>query len=265
MSDTNPISEDNTSMKIVLTGTTDVMWTPEEAVDGMSTLNLGEKAFLVAGGKLNIRAWDEPNGNTWTPLIGMAEAERVYLDPITSPPEAATKALDPPAHISDPSIQCPAQVVHDFEDGFDGTIWTGGDGAVLDYDPANGVLIESNISRDKQGFRLDFTKLLRDCPLIAGATYLVTIRLKIDDPALAPDGITDCAKKLGGCPRLYRKMMFETGDVYNSKEVSSLVSSEEPFIPPYHRLLPISLSFSLFLSGISRKYRSKWRVVHLCY
>ena len=252
-------------MKIVLTGTTDVMWTPEEAVDGMSTLNLGEKAFLVAGGKLNIRAWDEPNGNTWTPLIGMAEAERVYLDPITSPPEAATKALDPPAHISDPSIQCPTQIVHDFEDGFDGSVWTGGDGGVVDYDEENGVLIESNISRDWQGFRLDFTKLLRDCPLIAGATYLVTIRLKIDDPALAPDGITDCAKREGGCPRLYRKMMFETGDKYNYKEVSSLVSSEEPFIPPYHSLLPISLSFSLFLSGISRKYRSKWRVVHLCY
>ncbi len=115
MSDDQPISEDNTSMKIVLTGNTDVMFTPHEPVAGAAPLNAGEKPFLVAGGKLNIRGWDESSGKTWTPVIGMSEADRLYPEPIVG--ETAPRTALP--HLTDPTITCPSQIVHDFDDGVD--------------------------------------------------------------------------------------------------------------------------------------------------
>ena len=61
MSDTNPIAPENQSMKIVLTGTTAVTFSPAESNVGVAgtPFNAGIKPFLVAGGKLNIRGWDD--------------------------------------------------------------------------------------------------------------------------------------------------------------------------------------------------------------
>ena len=239
MSDNNPISEDNTSMKIVLTGSTDVMFTPHEPVAGAAPLNAGVKPFLVAGGKLNIHAWNEGEGVAWTPLLSIAEADRVYVDPISSPPEDATKALTPPPRVSDPSISCPSLIVDDFTNGYDPEIWSGGGGGILTFDETTGVLTETNLQTNWQGFRHDFTKFILDCPLIAGATYLVTIRLKIDDPNLAEGALTSCAQGLGSCPRIGRQLITPTSNSHSHRPVSHLFSRHRSvqFFAPTHRIL----------------------------
>eukprot|EP00577_Skeletonema_sp_RCC1716_P002322 CAMPEP_0113418638 /NCGR_PEP_ID=MMETSP0013_2-20120614/26321_1 /TAXON_ID=2843 ORGANISM="Skeletonema costatum, Strain 1716" /NCGR_SAMPLE_ID=MMETSP0013_2 /ASSEMBLY_ACC=CAM_ASM_000158 /LENGTH=1088 /DNA_ID=CAMNT_0000305903 /DNA_START=295 /DNA_END=3558 /DNA_ORIENTATION=- /assembly_acc=CAM_ASM_000158 len=211
MSDNQPISEDNTSMKIVLTGNTDVMFTPHEPVAGAAPLNVGEKPFLVAGGKLNIRGWDdvEGSGTTWTPILAMAEADRLHPDPIVG--ETAARTALP--HLSNPTITCPNKVVHDFEGGVDFSVWKGGDGNVLSYDEASGTLTATNLRRDWQGFRLDFTKFTKDCPLTQDATYLVTIRLKIEDPTLEDGAVSICETNNhpDHCPKLGRSIIKAEG------------------------------------------------------
>ena len=211
MSDNQPISEDNTSMEIVLTGNTDVMFTPHEAVDGAASLNAGEKPFLVAGGKLNIHGWDdgEGSGKTWTPILAMAEASRLYPD--TVPGESAP--LTPLPHLTDSNITCPAMVLHDFEDGVDYSVWSGGEGGILSYDEASGTLTETNLERNWQGFRVDFTKFIMDCPITQDATYLVTMRLKIEDPALADgaDSYCETMNHRDHCPRLGRSIIKTEG------------------------------------------------------
>lgn len=272
MSDTNPISEDNTSMKIVLTGSTDVMFTPHEPVAGAAPLNAGVKPFLVAGGKLNIHAWNEGEGVAWTPLLSMAEADQVYVDPITSPPEDATKALTPPPRVSDPSISCPSLIVDDFTNGYDPEIWSGGEGGILSFDETTGVLTETNLKTDWRGFRHDFTKFILDCPLIAGATYLVTIRLKIDDPNLAEGALTSCAQGLGSCPRIGRQLITPTSNSHSHRPVSHLASPQCSIFCPYSpyshhsffTLVPFS-SLSCTYIDISSSYWSKQRMVHRCH
>ena len=257
MEDTNPVSEDNTSMKIVLTGTTDVNWTPEEPVDGMTTLNLGVKPFLVAGGKLDIRGWNDGDDTTWTPLLDVTTADRVYPAPIFDPVGERTVALPPPT-------QCPAQIVNFPENGFDGTVWSGGGGGILEYNETSKTLSETNLNHNWQGFNLELTKFIKDCPLIADATYLVTIRLKIDDPALAEGAVTSCETSKLNCPKLGRWMSYSSkNDAYKSMSVSHLVSSSGQcysiILLPLKRH-PFSFLFffshHFFLAGISTSYWS---------
>lgn len=242
MSDDQPISEDNTSMKIVLTGNSDVMFNPHEPVAGADPLNAGEKPFLVAGGKLNIRGWDnvEASGTTWTPIIAMATADRLYPDPVVG--ESAPLTALP--HLSDPSVSCPNKVVHDFEDGMDFSVWKGGDGNVLAYDEENGTLTSTNLLRTFQGFRLDFTKFIQDCPLIQDATYLVTIRLKIEDPTLEDGAVSICESE-NDCPKLGRSIIKAEGtngsydhkvhvSNFDSHQTSYLVSMISLLLSPFY-------------------------------
>lgn len=214
MSDDKTISEDNTSMKIILTGNTDVMFKPEEPITGIaSSLNAGVKPFLVAGGKLNIRAWNQQGGGkTWTPLLSMAEADRPHPAPI--------KALQPLPHKSDPSKTCPSSILHDFEAGYDGAIWSGGEGGILTFDGKSGTLTETNLYTNWQGFRLDFTKFILDCPLRVGVDYLVTIRLKIEDKSLPDGALTSCESTGTKCPRMGRRIVYPTTDSNFYKPVS---------------------------------------------
>lgn len=227
MSDDQPISEDNTSMKVVLTGNSDVMFNPHEPVAGAAPLNAGEKPFLVAGGTLNIRGWDnvEASGTTWTPIIATATADRLYPDPILG----ETSALTALPHSTDPSITCPNQIVHDFEGGVDFSVWKGGDGNVLAYDETSGTLTATNLQRSYQGFRLDFTKFTMDCPITQDATYLVTIRLKIEDPTLEDGAESVCATENHNnhCPKLGRSLIKAEGAgyIYDAKAYVSNLDS----------------------------------------
>ncbi len=237
MSDDQPISEDNTSMKIVLTGSSDVMFNPHEPVEGAAPLNAGEKPFLVAGGKLNIRGWDdvEGSGKTWTPIIAMAEADRLYPEPIVG----ETAAQDALPHLSDSSISCPNKVVHDFEGGVDFSVWKGGDGNVLKYDEASGTLTATNIQKGWQGFRLDFTKFIKDCSITQDVKYLVTIRLKIEDPTLEDGAVFECESMnhYNYCPKLGRRIIMAEGTStpYDTKAYVSNLDSRQRYTISYPR------------------------------
>jgi hypothetical protein len=117
MSDTNPISPDNQSMKIVLTGTADVTFTPADSNANLAGVpfNAGSKPFLVAGGKLDIRGWDIAQGEervaTWSPLLSMVEG------PKPEPTLSAAKLIKDPIQPAETVRTCPRHIInHDFTD-----------------------------------------------------------------------------------------------------------------------------------------------------
>lgn len=124
MSDTNPISPDNESMKIILTGTNEVTFAPADSNANVTgtPFNAGFKPFLFAGGKLDIRGWDIDHENeirvaTWTPLLYSIEGEQPHpalraanLVPVSIQPPNTTRA-------------CPRLIVdHDFMESVDYSI-----------------------------------------------------------------------------------------------------------------------------------------------
>jgi hypothetical protein len=225
MSDTNPISPDNESIKIILTGTTDVTFTPADSNANLpgTPFNAGSKPFLVAGGKLDIRGWDIADGNervaTWAPLLSMVEGAKP--EPALSAPMIIKNPIQP----AGTARTCPRQIInHDFTDSVDHSLWAGGEGTIVSHDAVNGTMVLTNIKKSWQGFRLDFTRLIIDCPLQQDTDYLITARIKIDKPGM--DG-KDMPCKTGtnewnDCPRMTRKIMRGVNnDIYNSQRVSS--------------------------------------------
>ena len=138
----------------------------------------------------------------------------------------------------------------------DFSAWSGGEGGILEYDEESGTLTESNMQRDWQGFRLDFTKFVMDCPVTPGVTYLVTIRLKIEDPSME-DGAESLCESNGNtndCPRLGRKIhRAETpgGTFTQSKDVSNLdVRQKHVLHLCYHKITSYSMYSFLLLPSL---------------
>lgn len=224
MSDTNPISPDNVSMKIVLTGTTDVTFTPADSNANVTgtPFNAGIKPFLVAGGKLDIRGWDVAEGEervaTWAPVLSTVEGP---------PPEPTLRAanLAPvPIQPVNTTRTCPRVILkQNFSDPLDITYWHGNDGAIVSHDAENNLMVLSNLYRNWQGFRLDVTKLTLDCPLQEGVDYVITARIKIDKPGFygMENRCTDTTDGWANCTRWARKIMFKDGtDRWSHKLVS---------------------------------------------
>lgn len=181
MSDTNPISKDNESMKIVLTGPDEVTFTPVNSNANVAggSFNAGFKPFLVAGGKLNIRGWngvaqEGSQAGSWTPLLAMAEAAPP-IPTLSAEPghREGTDAsryqykqgkerapIEPPFKLvpntgDATQSRCPRQLVnHNFTESIDHQIWSGGDGAVLYHE---GAAVLHDLHHEWQGFKLDFT------------------------------------------------------------------------------------------------------------
>ena len=166
MSDDNPISPENTSMRIILTGEADVTFTPADSNSAIGSFNAGSKPFLVAGGQLNIRGWDgslEEGGlvDTWTPLIGTAEQDppnpvrNVSLG-VGGEPYTEWTLAGAEEYPLDPPPGCSRQVVnHDFNDDPHLELWTAGDGQIIHHE--NGTLtVHDTINTNWQGFKLDF-------------------------------------------------------------------------------------------------------------
>jgi hypothetical protein len=228
MSDTNPISPENESIKIVLYGTSDIQFYPADSNSGVAgtPFNAGSKPFLVAGGKLDIRGWDVADGEervpTWTPLLSMVEGDQ---------PEPALRANNrpvEPVRSADASVACPRVIVGaNFTEGVDYSIWTGGDGAVVSHDVEEGAMVVSNIRKSWQGPRLDITKFTLDCPLTPDVHYLVTMRIKIDKRDVTEDEEMPCkttTNTWNDCPRLARKIMMASGsDRWSHRRVSILM------------------------------------------
>jgi len=205
MSDDNLISPANRSMKIVLTGDTDVTFTPVDSNVGVAgtPFNAGVKPFLVAGGQLNIRGWDgmvdgsEDDAETWTSLIETAEKPppnparssesslighqhcwtwegKRLCNPITPDSRAGTEEMPLPVPAG-----CSRQLVnHDFENDAHTNLWTAGDGQIIHH--INGSLVlHDTIDREWQGFKLDIRRVL--CIGLVGrgvmCCFLILVRL----------------------------------------------------------------------------------------
>eukprot|EP00804_Cyclotella_cryptica_P014145 CCRYP_005584-RA/>CCRYP_005584-RA protein AED:0.03 eAED:0.03 QI:259/1/1/1/0.94/0.9/20/117/3951 len=214
MSDTNVISPDNASMKIVLTGTTDVTFTPADSNSNVAgtPFNAGSKPFLVAGGKLDIRGWDiaenEERVATWTPLLSMVEGQQ------PKPTLRAANLAPVPIQPVNTARICPRVIVdHNFTTSVDHSLWSGGEGAIVTHNAEQGTMVLSNIRKSWQGFRLDITKFTVDCPLQADVDYLLTARIKIDKPGMngqdMPCKFT--TNTWNDCPRWARKIMLDVG------------------------------------------------------
>lgn len=173
MSDTNPISKNNTSMRIVLTGDADVTFVPASGNAGVagSTFNAGVKPFLVAGGRLDIRGWsgslvEGGTVETWTTLTKTAEGARP--NPILSAvPGKERTAISPPAMVKAGGVepeQCPSKLVdHDFDvtNEVDYQVWSGGEGMILHHAHDQGGAIEAApILTSQHGFKLDFRSVV---------------------------------------------------------------------------------------------------------
>lgn len=205
-------------MKIVLTGTTNVTFTPADSnanVNG-TPFNAGMKPFLVAGGKLDIRGWDitppEKRVSSWTTVLSSVEGS--MPNPILNGSHVVPLPIQPPAT----TRTCPRIIAEfNFTDSIDYSLWSGGDGAIVSHD--GGSLIVSNIHRDWQGPRIDFTKYTVDCPLKADVDYLLTVRIKIDRNGM--EGRDMVCRDWSDCPRWMRKIMKKNGeDSYSHRQVS---------------------------------------------
>jgi hypothetical protein len=220
MSDTSPISKNNTSMRIVLTGDSDVTFTPATGNANVagSTFNAGVKPFLVAGGRLDIRGWtgslvEGGAVETWTPLLEMAEGQRPNPT-LSSIAGKESTPLEPPMMIGAvPSQQCPRKLVdHNFDDTVDYRVWSGGEGMILHHTHDQGkAIVLDGLGRVEQGFRLDYSDIIKECPIIANATYLVTMRLKVEVNGTAPGTKSVCQLTGNSCPRILRKILRSTG------------------------------------------------------
>ena len=220
MSDTSPISKNNTSMKIVLTGDSDVTFTPAAGNANVAggTFNAGVKPFLVAGGRLDIRGWtgslvEGGAVETWTPLLEMAEGQRPNPT-LSSIAGKESTPLEPPMMVGAvPSQQCPRKLVdHNFDDTVDYRVWSGGEGMILHHTHDQGkAIVLDGLGRVEQGFRLDYSDIIKGCPIIANATYLVTMRLKVEVNGTAPGTKSVCQLTGSSCPRIYRKILRSTG------------------------------------------------------
>ena len=215
MSDTNPISPLNTSIKIILIGTANVTFTPVDSNANVTgtPFNAGSKPFLVAGGKLDIRGWDIPLTSskrvaTWTPLLSTVEGKK------PEPTLRAANLVPVPIQPVNTTRTCPRMIVsHNFSDSVDYSLWSGGEGGIVSHKAESGIMVLSNIFMNWQGFRLDITKLTVDCPLQANVDYLLTARIKIDK--IGMDGKDmPCKNTTNGwndCPRWTRKIILKDG------------------------------------------------------
>lgn len=224
MSDTNVISPENESMKIVLVGTENVTFTPADSNWNVSgtPFNAGFKPFLVAGGKLDVRGWDispaQERVATWTSVLSSIEGSQP--EPILPPHFLVPVPIQP----NTTDRACPRVIAeHNFTESIDYSLWSGGDSAILSHDAAEGIMVVSNINRDWQGPRIDLTKLTLDCPLQENVDYLLTVRIKIDKEGESGQDMPchNTENSWNDCPRWMRKIMFKDGnDRYSHQRVS---------------------------------------------
>ena len=197
------VSPENESVRFTLTGSVDTTVAPvphNSASCPGGKCPIGKKAFVVAGGRLNIRAY--PGGNscrTWTTLRSFVGGSMPvpsvgeYI-PFVSPPEG-----------------CDASVI-DRTFNFTFGDWTGGEddasGAIctlVEEDPdGNGesYMSVSGRRQARQGPTIDLTQK-RSC-LIPNVDYIVTAEVMLTKDGDVNDGTTQtmCSFGGGGCLRV---------------------------------------------------------------
>ena len=202
MSDTSP-------MKVVLTGDSDVTSTQ---ATGNANVMCGWTGSLVEGGAVE----------TWTPLLEMAEGQRINPTLSSIADKNESTPLEPPVIIETvPSQQCPRLLVdYNFDDTIDYRLWSGGEGMILHHTHNQGkAIVLDGRGRFEQGFRLDYNGSINVCPIIANATYLVTMRVKVEVNGTAPGTKSVCQLTGNFCPRIYRKILRMTGGDWYAEQV----------------------------------------------
>ena len=89
--------------------------------------------------------------------------------------------------------------------------WQGNDLAPNSHFNQGKAIVLDGLGVVKQGFRLDYSDIIKGCPIIANATYLVTMRLKVEVNGTAPSTKYACQLTGSSCPRIYRKILHSTG------------------------------------------------------
>ena len=109
--------------------------------------------------------------------------------------------------------KCPCKLVYNnFDHTVDYRVWSGGEGMILHQTHNQGkAIVLDGLGVVKQGFRLDYSDIIKGCPIIANATYLVTMRLKVEVNGTAPSTKYACQLTGSSCPRIYRKILHSTG------------------------------------------------------
>jgi len=202
------VNPDHQSLKIVLTGSTDVKWkssvnpSPCSGFSG-GKCNLGKKPFVVAGGKLNIQAL--PSSCVTKTTV----KKTIYKKPDW---DKSDFSLFEPLPDS-----CPTSGIvfynYDFSTGIGN--WTGKQGALTHYDPVEKSL---RVSRRKRkhgsGPRIDLTVNRPDLCLVDNKRYLVTARIKLTKEGM--EGMpTSCKNTTTYCPRI----LYEAGTPDGSNHV----------------------------------------------
>lgn len=163
------ISPVNEAIKFILTGTEDVIFTPNDAPNENACsqtgnqCNLGVKPFVIAGGEVTIEGMAESCATHTT------VKRKVFKDPVYNPEDFATFASLPES--------CPTSginyISYDFENNILGN-WTGREGAFSVA--ADGALTVTNRKLQSRGPYLDITPIFPQHCLVPNQDYLFVAR-----------------------------------------------------------------------------------------
>ena len=171
------ISPDNVGTSFILTGTQDVLFNPTESPNqnacsgtALGTCNLGKKAFVIVGGKMNIRGMPDQDTSpssscvTYTPVL-----KKVHKDPIVDPQDFPKFTLLPDTC---PSSSGRTFIKYDFETSYGN--WTGRDGAFINL--GNGSVRMSRRLLSDRGPYLDLTPMFPSDCLVPEQVYLMSAK-----------------------------------------------------------------------------------------
>lgn len=192
---------------IELKGTEDLIWEPtlenfeacEHPETGDMDCQIGKRAFVVAGGTVDIRAFPK-TCPSWVHLA----------DVVRSPPPVVSVSIDKPVPL--PAGCASGKIIDDhFDDGQVGH-WIPSLGAEGETITADGrdVFLITNRQRAWQGIMLDLTKDSALACLQPETDYLlsVTYRLTMDQ------GTSACASSKTDCPSLKMHRQDEDGKLH---------------------------------------------------
>jgi len=207
-SNSSVISPSHLSVRFVLTGTTDTILDTSSSDSKPNTLacnntlcNLGKKAFVMAGGKLDIQAFP-PTCKSWTKV-----KDTVLQKPLKNSSLFASTVY-PPAQCS---LNGSLVFFNDSFSTFSGN-WTGREGGYVFHNQIDGTLTVANRKFNWQGPHIDLTRLMSSSCLIPDQDYLLTARIRLDKADGTGNGTpTPCSVNNTFCPQLSNRIGKASG------------------------------------------------------
>jgi len=197
------ISPENLAVEFILRGTQDIMFTraggPGKDICNTQPnqkCNFGKKPFVVAGGKIDVRANAPAPCKTFTKI-----KDKVFKSPPAKDPDDFIFYKELPA-------ECPKSGLLFYKENFNGNTgnWTGHKGGQIHYDGdknGKGAIRVSNRKFWWQGPYFDYTMTSPEKCLVPDTEYLFSARIKLDKADGSDDGMpTSCVTNSRQCPRL---------------------------------------------------------------